>query len=176
MAEAEKQLVTLRRRGGRLRKYRADNLMPVLRLFAEAREQALKQGFTDNGGAIHSIERILDILGRHLCYPHNTHAKDLKADAKVEISRAAYRARQRGEQVRIEHVLPQRAFAQQVCELIQTGATNKTVLNYITANYRLVIVTPKEAAALDQTNRSRIAPDRLADIVLRAMPADKSAH
>ena len=43
-------------------KYRAENLIPALRLFIEARNKAIEMGFTDNGGAIHSVERIVDIL------------------------------------------------------------------------------------------------------------------
>ena len=37
------------------RKYRAENMMPVLRIFVEARNGALAAGFTDSGGAIHSL-------------------------------------------------------------------------------------------------------------------------
>lgn len=43
-------------------KYNENNLIPVLRKAAKFRNDLLKAGFTDNGGAIHSAERILDIL------------------------------------------------------------------------------------------------------------------
>ena len=43
-------------------KYNVENLLAALRLFIKARNKAIKSGFTDNGGAIHSVERILDIL------------------------------------------------------------------------------------------------------------------
>jgi hypothetical protein len=40
------------------RKYNTENLLPALRLFIEARNKSLEGGFTDNGGAIHSVERL----------------------------------------------------------------------------------------------------------------------
>jgi hypothetical protein len=157
-------------RGERRRKYQTDNLMPALRIFAKAREQALKGDFTDNAGAIHSVMRIIHLLQLRLCFPHLSHAKDFKAEP-LEISNAAHRARQRGEPTRIEHVLPERAFARQVCNLIRDGATDKKVLDHIARSHRLVIVTPEEAAAIDRSNRTRIAPDRLAGIALRRRQA-----
>jgi hypothetical protein len=107
------------------RKYRADNLLPVLRIFVEARNAALAAGFTDNGGAIHSIERILDILGMHVRYPHLTHINNLKTDPRAEISVAAHEARLRGEAVNIEHVLPQRAFAVVITGMVTRGRPTK---------------------------------------------------
>ena len=59
-------------------KYTADNLVPALRLFVEARNRAISAGFTDNGGAIHSVERILDILSFRVRYPHLRHINSLK--------------------------------------------------------------------------------------------------
>src|SRR5690554_2514428 len=71
------------------KKYHSKNLMPALRLFVEARNKAVESGFTDNGGAIHSVERILDILSMHICYPHLSHINSLKSDPAAEISVAA---------------------------------------------------------------------------------------
>jgi hypothetical protein len=51
--------------------------------------------FTDNGGAIHSVERIFDILIVHLCYWHLSHIDNLKTDQAAEISLQAYQARER---------------------------------------------------------------------------------
>jgi hypothetical protein len=92
--------------GAARRKYRTDNLLPVLRIFIEARNTAVAAGFTDNGGAIHSVERILDILAMRVCYPHLTHINNMKSDPRAEISVAAHAARALGEVVFIEHVQP----------------------------------------------------------------------
>ncbi|HCJ3407852.1 TPA: hypothetical protein NRN56_004807, partial [Klebsiella pneumoniae] len=43
-------------------KYTPETLLPALRLFIEARNKANAAGFPDNGGAIHSVERIIDVL------------------------------------------------------------------------------------------------------------------
>ncbi|MGK7295607.1 MAG: hypothetical protein ACNS61_07270, partial [Candidatus Wenzhouxiangella sp. M2_3B_020] len=128
------------REGERMaRKYHAENLLPALRLFIEARNKAVESGFTDNGGAIHSVERILDILSLYVCFPHLTHINSLKSDPAAEISAAAQEARQRGEPLFIEHVLPQRAYARKVIELVNSGARDKEVLSFIRENYRLVV-------------------------------------
>ena len=144
-------------------KYHVGNLLPALRLFVNTRERALAVGLTDNGGAIHSIERILDILCQRVAYPHLRHINDLKHDPAAEISIAAADARGRGERLRIEHVMPQRAFALEVIGLINSGADDDAVVAHIKARYRLVVITEAEARALDRKNRSRIAVDRISD-------------
>jgi hypothetical protein len=146
------------------RKYRTDNLMPVLRIFVKARNAAVAVGFTDNGGAIHSVERILNILGMRIRYPHLTHSNSLKTDQRAEISVAAHEARLRGEAINIEHVLPQRAFALLVIGMVTNGATDEAILQFIKDNYRLVLLSKVETATLNRANRSRISPDRLAGI------------
>lgn len=60
------------------RKYTEENLLPALKLFIRARNEALTLGFTDNGGAIHSVERILDILSQRIKYPNLSHTNQLK--------------------------------------------------------------------------------------------------
>ena len=88
-------------------KYTADNMLPALRHFIEARSIALCQGIiTDNGGAIHSIERILDILSVRICYPHVSHSNNLKLCPDAHRSVGAHEARLVGGRVEIEHVLP----------------------------------------------------------------------
>lgn len=144
-------------------RYNVSNLMPALRLFVEARNRAVASGFTDNGGAIHSIERILDILCQRVVYPHLRHIKRIKTDPAAEISVEAARARERGERLHIEHVMPQRAFALQVIGMIDDGASDGDLLEHIKMHYRLVVLTEAEARALDRKNRSRIAADRIKD-------------
>ncbi len=68
------------------RKYNSENLLPALHLFIEARNKAIEAGITDNGGAIHSVEHIVDMLSMHLCHPQESHINNLKSDPSVEIN------------------------------------------------------------------------------------------
>lgn len=154
-------------------KYFPSNLLPALRLFVEARNRAVEAGFTDNGGAIHSVERILDILSQRVCYPGLSHIANLRAWPGAEFSTAAYEVRDQREKLYIEHVLPQRAYAREVILLIGNGATDQEIIAHIRARYRLVILTREEARRLDRVNRSLIADGRLesAGIIMRPAPA-----
>jgi hypothetical protein len=154
-------------RGQRTRKYHHGNLIPALRPFIAARNKAIESGFTDNGGAIHSVERILDILSLHLRYPRLSHINNLKNDPEAEISKAALKARLQGQPLYIEHVLPQRAYAQEVIALVNAGATDDDLAAFIRANYRLVLLTQDETERLNQLNRSRITKDRITDAGIR---------
>lgn len=158
-------------------KYVPKAMLGPLRLFAKARNEALRAGFTDNGGAIHSVERILDILAQRLCYPHVSHANTLKKLLTTECSVGAYAARERGEPVFIEHVMPQRAYAQRVIELIDSGATDDEVIDFIKRTYRLVLLSAGETSAINQANRSSLSDDRIADAGIELMrhPVEVSA-
>lgn len=146
-------------------KYNKKNLIPALRLFVKARNKAREGGFTDNGGAIHSVERIVDILSMTLCYPHLSHSNDLKEDPAAEISLEAQKAREHGDRdlIRIEHVMPQRAYARKIIENIEAGDSDNDLIAYIKKNYRLVLLTKKETSKINKANRSEITPDRIAD-------------
>ena len=76
-------------------KYSANNLVPMFRKAATLRNEMLASGFTDNGGAIHSAERILDILGQRLNYPNLSHLNNLRDYPNAELSPAALEAHQR---------------------------------------------------------------------------------
>lgn len=155
-------------------KYKPEELLAPLRLFVGARRQALKAGFTDNGGAIHSIERILDILGLRLCYPFVSHINKLKYHPNAECSVAAFEARGVGGRLLIEHVMPQRAYARRICDMIDAGESDDAVLRYVRESYRLVILTDEETYMLNRQNRSTLSTDRLADagIAVRQSPND----
>jgi len=144
-------------------KYRVGNLIPALRLFVEARNKALKLGFTDNGGAIHSVERILDILSQRIVYPTHRHINDQKTDPNAEISVEAQRARERGDPIFIEHVRPLRAYAREVIDRIGEGCTDDELVEFIRARYRLVLLSKDETRRINGLNRSRITDDRIAD-------------
>ncbi|VVE80370.1 hypothetical protein [Pandoraea sputorum] len=144
-------------------KYNPTTLLPALRLFIQARIRAIASGFTDNGGAIHSVERILDILCQRVRYPNLRHINNLKTDPDAECSVGAQKARQSGEKVLIEHVMPQREFAREVIKIVDNGATDDHILAFIQRNYRLVLLTQDETTALNRSNRSRMTSDRLTD-------------
>ncbi len=144
-------------------KYNPAMLLPALRLFIDARNSAIATGFTDNGGAIHSVERILDILCQRVKYPYLRHTNSLKKDLRAECSVEAHHARERGEKVLVEHVMPQRAFALEVIRLVTSNITDEGIISFIQKNYRLVLLTPQETTALNKVNRSRITPDRLTE-------------
>ena len=132
-------------------KYTPDNLIPALRLFIEARNNAVDSGFTDNGGAIHSVERILDILSQRLCFAGLTHTNHLKKSTDAEISVAAHAARIRGENIFIEHVLPQRAYAKEIIARVAKGSTDDELIKYIRENYRLVLLTDEETKRINRS-------------------------
>src|SRR4051812_12124741 len=90
----------------RKRKYHSGNLIPMFRLAAKLCKEMRAVGFTDNGGAIHSAERILNILGLCLVYPDLSHINNLRKYGKAEFSIKARAAYNRGEKVLIEHVSP----------------------------------------------------------------------
>ncbi|WP_108787238.1 hypothetical protein [Erythrobacter sp. Alg231-14] len=146
------------------KKYTADKLLAALRPFAKARNDALAAGFTDNGGAIHSVERIVEILCRAVCFPEVSHPSNLRKSPRVEISKAAHIEREKGnwDDLWLEHVMPQRAYARDLCECIET-MTDEDVIAHIKATYRVCIITRAEQKHIDKINRSRMTPDRIAE-------------
>ena len=146
------------------KKYTKKNLLLALRIFVKARTEALKvDGFTDNGGAIHSIERIVDILACGIKYPQLSHINSLKKRGDAEISVKGFEARERGEAVKIEHVMPQRAFAHEIIRRIQAGDSDDEIEKYIEMTYRLVLLSEDEAKHIDKVNRSVMTEDRVKD-------------
>lgn len=120
-------------------------------------------GFTDNGGAINSAERILDILGQRLNYPRLDHIKNLRNYDWAMFSRAALEAHLQGKGVNVEHVSPKRALTRAAIGQLDNGATDDELLDYIRRNYELVLLTEEEKSRLDRHNRSNMTPTRLAD-------------
>jgi len=57
----------------------------------------LEAGLTANGGAIHSAEQILNILGLRLCYPVLTHINNLRSHSFAPLSEEALAAHRAGE-------------------------------------------------------------------------------
>jgi hypothetical protein len=131
---------------------------------AALRNEMLAMDFTDNGGAIHSAERILDILGLCLNYPTLTHRNALKTFTGAERSQDADRALKRGKPVHIEHLYPHRALT--IAAIEKLGSNRKgaeeRLIAFVKRSYRLVLLTAEERARLDRINRSAVHPDRLA--------------
>ena len=120
-------------------------------------------GLTDNVGAIHSAERILEILGQRLNYPGLDHIKNLRNYDRAKFSRAALEAHLQGEAVDVEHVSPKRALTRAAIDQLDKGATDDELLDYIRRNYELVLLTKAERSHLDKLNRSNMTRTRLAD-------------
>jgi hypothetical protein len=147
----------------RLKKYSSGNLIPNFRLAAKLCKDMRASGFTDNGGAIHSAERILNILGLSLVYPDLGHINNYRKHAKAEFSAKARAAYARGDKVLIEHVSPVRAFTRAAIEKIDS-LDDKGFERFVKKHFRLVLLTPEETIKLNRQNRSRMCKDRLAGI------------
>ncbi len=157
-------------RASRQSKYQSANLIPMFREAAAFRRKMRKAGFTDNGGAIHSAERILDLLGQRLKYPGLGHRNNLRNYEKAQFSRAARATHRRGNKVLIEHVAPLRDFTCKVIEKIEEGMTDGQLERFVRRHYQLVLLTPAETRHLNGINRSRMVPGRLASAGIKLVP------
>ena len=144
-------------------KYVPETLVPMLRKAAVLRNEMVASGFTDNGGAIHSAERILDILGQRLNYPRLMHINNLRDHPDAEFSVAALAAYERGERVFIEHVAPRRDLTRRAIRLLDQGASDEELVDFVRQHYRLVLLTVDETRHLNRNNRSRMTADRLGE-------------
>jgi hypothetical protein len=165
-ANTESQQISLAVVPGKLiPKYTSTNLIPIFLEAAAFRNKMIDLGFTDNGGAIHSAERILDILGLRLRYPGLSHINNYRSYADAEFSVNARLAYERGETVLIEHVSPIRDFTRKAIELVSTNSSGNAdkLTRFVKENYRLVLLTPDETKSLNRVNRSRMALRRLED-------------
>lgn len=130
-------------------------------------------GFTDNGGAIHSAERILNSLGRRLNYPELSHQNNLRKSAKAEFSIEALAAHERGTLVKIEHVSPIRDFTCKAIDRINHQASDAQLIRFVRSHFRLVLLTSDEALRLNKQNRSKMAADRLGEAGIKMAKARK---
>ncbi|EOE5671311.1 TPA: hypothetical protein SL211_005363 [Pseudomonas aeruginosa] len=159
------------------KKYHPDNLIPMFRLAAALRKQMLDTGFTDNGGAIHSAERILGILGLRLCYPDLNHINNLRNLPNAAFSEQALVAHKAGEKVLIEHVNPHRALTRLAIEKIEANISDDEFKEFVKSHFQLALLTKAETLRLNKLNRSRIVPDRLQSAGIRlAVPGVDSTN
>ena len=154
-------------------KYTADNMIPAFRIAAAARNEMQKVGCPDNGGAIDSAERILEIFGMRLNYPGLNHFSHLRHHDRAEFSHAAFEAHRQGKRVEVEHVSPRRNFTRGAIDLAAGGASDEDLITYVRQNYQLVLLTAAERKGLDKGNRSRMTPTRLADAGLEVRTAEE---
>ena len=143
-------------------KYSFEGMLPFFRMAAVFRDEAKKAGFTDNGGAIHSAERILEIMAHRIKYPGLNHVNRIREHSGAEFSVKACVTFKEGEKTHIEHVSPIRNFTQMAIKrLITEQCSDDEFKTFVLENYRLVILTKDEAKTLDGINRSKMAPQRL---------------
>ena len=150
----------------------------MFRLAAELRGQMQQAGFTDNGGGIHSAERILNILGQRLCYPGLTHINNLRHHPNAPFSVKALVAHNAGEKVLIEHVSPHRAFTRLAIERVAAGVSDEEFTCFVNKHFELALLTQVETQRLNKLNWSRMDPDRLksAGISLVKNESDNLIH
>jgi hypothetical protein len=151
----------------RPKKYEPLKLVEMFRLAAELRARMVAAGFTDNGGAIHSAERILNILGLRLCYPELSHINNLRALKHAPFSEDALVAHRSGQKVLIEHVNPHRALTRLAITKIESGANDSEFLTFVRMHFQLALLTEDETSRLNKLNRSNIDADRLASAGIR---------
>lgn len=145
----------------RSEKYEPHKLIAMFRLAAALRNQMLEAGFTDNGGAIHSAERILNILGLRLCYPGLNHINSLRNHPNALFSAEALAAYRAGHKVLIEHISPHRALTRLAIEQVESNSCDEAFSKFLKEHFKLALLTPEETIRLNKINRSKIAPDRL---------------
>jgi len=145
----------------RPRKYQPENLIAMFRIAAELRNKMVETGFTDNGGAIHSAERILNILGMALNYPELTHINNLRLSKGATFSVEALELHNSGQKVLIEHVSPLRDLTRKAIEKIAQGVSDAQFRAFIRRHFKLVLLSPAETQRLNRQNRSKMHPHRL---------------
>lgn len=143
------------------KKYEPLKLIEMFRIAAELRGRMIDAGFTDNGGAIHSAERILNILGLSVCYPALSHINNLRDQKYAPFSEEALKAYRSGKKVLIEHVNPHRELTRKAIEKIEDGLTDSEFIEFVSSHFKLALLTETEMTHLNKQNRSKIDPDRL---------------
>lgn len=146
----------------------------MFRKAAALRNEMLEAGFTDNGGAIHSAERILNILGLSLKYPELGHINNLRHSEKAVFSIEALELHKGGHKVFIEHVSPLRHLTQKAIEQVGRKVSDAQFKAFVRRHYILVLLSPAETQRLNKLNRTKMHPDRLkqADIQLAILDVE----
>jgi len=152
------------------RKIPTETFIDMFRMAARHHGEMMEAKYNENMGAIHSAERILNILGQRLVYPALSHGNNLRRCDWADRSIGAQAAISNGSAVKIEHVSPIRDFTRQAISLIKNGASDDDLKAYVKEHYQLVLLTPDEALRLNKINRSKMTPNRLADADIKLAP------
>ena len=147
----------------RRRKYQPDLLIAMFRRAAALRNEMIEAGFTDNGGAIHSAERILNILGLCLNYPELAHINNLRHSKEAEFSVEALKLYRSGDKVLIEHVSPIRHLTRMAIDKLNQKVSDAQFKAFVKRHYKLVLLSPTETQRLNRQNRSVISRNRISD-------------
>jgi len=147
----------------------------MFRKAAALRNEMLEAGFTDNGGAIHSAERILNLLGLCLNYPGLSHLNNLRHFKNAVFSVEAWELHQAGDKVLIEHVSPLRHLTQMAIDRIDQKVSDAQFKTFIKRHYKLVLLSPGETLLLNKQNRSKMSHDRLSKAGIQ-LALRKTAH
>lgn len=133
-----------------------------IRAAAAGRKTMNQMGLSDNRGAIHPMERILNIARANLVHGI-AHQSYIKHDMNIEGTVEAFAARKLGKRVDIEHMYPRRESAIAVCRMVEDGASNDALIDYVIQTGRAILLTPEQRAAVDAVpgNRSVYSADRL---------------
>lgn len=158
----------------RTKKYPSELMVAMFRKAAALRNEMLGGGFTDNGGAIHSAERIMNILGMGLNYPGLSHINNLRHSKDAVFSVEAWNLHQAGNKVLIEHVSPLRHLTQMAIEEIGKGVTDDQFKDFVRQHYKLVLLSLSETLRLNKQNRSKVIDDRLSKASIQL--AVRNAH
>ena len=159
----------------RRRKYQPGLLIAMFRIAAKLRNEMVGAGFTDNGGAIHSAQRILNILGMCLMYPDLTHINNLRHSKNAQFSSEAWKLHRRGEKVLIEHVAPVRHFTRMAIDKIDENVSDAQFRAFVRRHYKLVLLSPSETQRLNRQNRSTVSRDRLINAGIQ-LATRKTSH
>jgi hypothetical protein len=151
-------------------KYQPEQLLEMFRMAAIMRNHMIDAGFTDNGGAIHTASRILDILGSRLNYPDIRHVNSLKNSEFAEFSESAWALNKREEKIFIEHVAPLRALTRAAIRLTDKGCGDEEFICFLKSNYRLALLSPEETQKLNKKNRTKMQENRLQDSGIEVYP------
>ena len=130
-------------------------LIDALRSFDKWRLRVVSKGLSDNVGAIHSGERIAEMLSLKIAYPGLTHINNLRHKEFAWFSKKAEAAHKKEGAVEIEHVYPKRAYTIALLRKLSKTEDTVKIEQWIKKNFKLVLLTPSERANLDKVNRTK---------------------
>ena len=135
----------------------------ALRSFEFWRQRVHLDGVNDNAGAIHSGERMAELLSLKIVYPGLTHIDLLRFHEYAWFSKSAKTAFNNDHRanIEIEHVFPKRVYTVELLSLISKGATSEEITAWIADNFKLALLTPDERLEVDKLDRTVNRLDRL---------------